>query len=634
MDKLKKINWNAVILYILWMTFLLGAITVYVNTARIRYFVSNPAREYQTIGITKYFDESGIHLFSPKTTLAFNSEYLAIEFPLFQVIGAIVSSITGLTEPMIKMLSVTFLFFSVLLIYKISRCLNSSKKFAIFASSIYLVLPCNLLYQPTGLIDPFALFLSILTLYFGIKWIFVNQSPSKTYFIFFLVSGILGIITKFTPLIIQIPILFITIIYKHRTTPKLKRYLFQLFLSVLVWFITLLAWYFWSNYLNSQTTISAYTWGNIQNNFMVSSFLEFKSLLSQNFSTLLLMFIDQSNSNSVSKILIILFLIVLIYGCFLLYKKNRFVFLVSILWIAGFFVELVLFSKAFLTHAYYWLPLNFGIIFPLASFFEEGNIFVSQIFDDIKTKYNFSYLFEKSVFYIIYISILFFSTQIITPYIFKSETLSISGLEQKYYIIVAIAIVIMICISFLSIILIKIKFENFIVGISLIILLFLLPQNSLRFFQKFWNNSYNLWTLSQEYIDNAHFIANHLPEDKKAVIVVSQIYQPHLQYISQINGYLVLNEVDADLNRYYESVNNPIENCFSQSGFPMEFQEPCIMYFKSKNIVDVFYISEKNNPKYTQTVLQINAKKYGLIFVDQFRSDNNKITNVFHYKIP
>jgi hypothetical protein len=220
-------------------------------------------RQTQTASTILNYFRDGIDLLLPKVNSIGSPGVLVLEFPLFQVIGALVYKIFSPDIIYIRFLSIICCLVAALYLYKLAR-LFFDKTSAIFSIVFFLFAPLNIFFSRTPMIETFAAMLSIMFLYYFTLWV----TQRKTYML------VLGIILASLALIVKPPyslIMFPVIVYYAFYTYRLKALRDkQLWIGVFIPLIILVVWQIYANHANAiYNSVNDYPYKQLHSAFEV-----------------------------------------------------------------------------------------------------------------------------------------------------------------------------------------------------------------------------------------------------------------------------------------------------------------------------------------------------------------------------
>ncbi len=357
----------------IWYAVLLGLIFLLAIFVRLRN-IGKPLldahffRQTQTATVTRNFVRSGIDVFHTKLDLfgTGKEETLLLEFPLYQLNVAIVSSFFGFSDSLGRAVSIFWGMLGGLVLYLIVNEIFKNKFISIISTVFYLFAPLNIYFQQTFMIESTVVTLHLLSLYFWIKY---AQKPNSIGLLLNIIFTSLAFIQKS----VYAPFLILPIICTRFSFPKTKKFITKSWIIGLI--IPILCLLIWQSYVNVT---------NIANGHMNFS-LEDAGQQLWNFGTIydrlsVSLWLVRLNAifGSLTKLFIAAFISGLIY---IFSRKNkRTIFLY--VWLFSFFCYYLIFLRI-QSHEYYFM-----IIIPVLSIVASSGLYYGvKLFTDKKIIY-------------------------------------------------------------------------------------------------------------------------------------------------------------------------------------------------------------------------------------------------------
>lgn len=149
-------------------------------------------REAQVASTILLYVEDGIDLFYPKLNVMGDPGYFVLEFPVYQALAAALWGFLGIEEAWGRILS--HLFWTAGAFYLYRLCLMfAEKRVALLTFFLFLFAPITLLYSNMIGIEAMSVFLSIMFLYYGARWI---REDRLLFFIIALCVATVGFLQK------------------------------------------------------------------------------------------------------------------------------------------------------------------------------------------------------------------------------------------------------------------------------------------------------------------------------------------------------------------------------------------------------------------------------------------------------
>ena len=121
-------------------------------------------RQTQTMSTVMDFARNGIDLLHPKVNWVGYPGYLVFEFPVFQAIGAMIYTKIGPHIAYIRLFNIFISFICGFFLFLLARKWFGTKV-GLYSLFFFLLLPINIIYQRAILVDPFVVFLMVLSLW-------------------------------------------------------------------------------------------------------------------------------------------------------------------------------------------------------------------------------------------------------------------------------------------------------------------------------------------------------------------------------------------------------------------------------------------------------------------------------------
>jgi hypothetical protein len=235
-------------------------------------------RQTQTALTSYWFTQDGFKL-AYQTPVAGAPWILPFEFPLYQIIVAMVSKISGLSLDVIgRVTSYAFLVLCLVPIRSITRKLELPHFNLIFLCFVILLFssPIYVYWGRTFMIETAALFFSIMAIKYFLDLLLENRFP-KTFFLFSF-FGTLSILQKSTTIIPVLAVLAIVFVCYELRQQKSNKYLFRksnLILVAVGFVLPVFIGALWVNFIDraklssplgaqlASSALNAWNWGTI-----------------------------------------------------------------------------------------------------------------------------------------------------------------------------------------------------------------------------------------------------------------------------------------------------------------------------------------------------------------------------------
>ena len=227
-------------------------------------------RETQTAMITRNLVHQGFDIFHPTIDWFGNSvAYLALEFPLYNLVVGIFYAVFGEHEFFGRLVSILFSGGTLVLFYLLARMLQDEKS-ALFSLLCFVLCPLSIFYGQTYMPESLMLFLSVGAIYFLLEW---ANTDRRGWFLLSVVFAACAFLVK-TPVTIQ---LFIPLLYifwrKHGRSVLAKK---DFYLFFLIAYVPILAWVIYSQALTRPSfpgeSFEKFV-GNLEPRFHIESYL-------------------------------------------------------------------------------------------------------------------------------------------------------------------------------------------------------------------------------------------------------------------------------------------------------------------------------------------------------------------------
>lgn len=594
---------------------------IYLNKARISIFLAIPAREAQTASLTRYFYNFGIDLFDPKYDLTPLPQHLLQEFPIYQAVVAILYHIAGFHEFWGKILSVLALGGSLIYIFLIGTLFLKNKYVSVITTIMFAVTPYTLRFFPIFMIDPATLFLTLVTLYHGIRWI---EKRNKVDYVVFFTAGLLAMLIKFIFLIpVCVPLFVLFFISLKKPLRTERKRIIQFLIPFFCWGVALIGWFIWSNYLNNQTALQAFNDTFVQYSVLDKWIGTWAMRTDPNYLSSLKWIVTAFVPSWISPSF---FYGLLFLGFIVTFSKSRkFSRILLTSWVIGFVFILLVFFPALSTHIYYWLPAIPITTFLLANLFDVIFGFLSDTF--IHIKINPKHLIMKFFLLLIAGEISIFLG--LQTYLKGFKLFDYRSPNQfDYY--TGLALFIFFSLLWLLIVycLLYRQIPVKMIVSTIIICLFSSTFYSNLFYpsERYWEMPPGLgyhWSTMPLLLNEANYIKANHDAAKPVAIVTKYNYYPHILYLSNSHGYTL---------RFPENdINN--SQCVSANGFPFVLSNPCIYLIHDQGIEDVFVVFYDETLDMQQDDFKKLAPLLHLQLIDQMTSTADQYGNVLHYHI-
>ena len=202
-------------------------------------------------------------------------------FPTTSIIVAILFKIFGFSLAIARLPGVIAGVASILLIYLITKKLFQKDFISIIAAFLMAINPLSVFFSRNTQLDSISLFFMLCGLYYFIIWL-DNDKPR--YFALFSFFVMLATVTKYTFLIVLIPLVFI---FPYERLIDFKKYIKQYIIGLIL-FIPFPAWFFYSQFYLKKFNLSGGVGSDINYDFSVLFNSEFwqviKSYVADNFT--------------------------------------------------------------------------------------------------------------------------------------------------------------------------------------------------------------------------------------------------------------------------------------------------------------------------------------------------------------
>jgi 4-amino-4-deoxy-L-arabinose transferase-like glycosyltransferase len=290
-------------------------------------------------------------------------------FPTMSIVIGSFFMIFGPSLLIARLVSVLFSLGSIIFIYLIIKLLFKREDFALICALILAINPLNIFFgRQVQLLGP-ALLLCLMGLYFYIKW---QKNSSWKNTILFTFPMMLGILTKYSFILLAVPIIFTYPYKKLKDKSYLLKHIFILFMGILA--------YIWFKYSSkvSQT---------ISSQFEV---VEFNVLFQSSFWKIMLAFI-KDNITILGLIFFILGLVLFFFLVKIKRKSFRFKFIFS--YFIGSLIWFIFMSQKLQGHNYHQYPLLPLYVFFISFFILTISKFLAKILKKKKLKWIFVFIF-------------------------------------------------------------------------------------------------------------------------------------------------------------------------------------------------------------------------------------------------
>ena len=217
--------------------------------------IGNPVGDFrrsQVASTASIFVEEGIDILYPKLNVMGDPGYFILEFPIYQAIMAKLWNIFELKEVWGKILTGFFWIISSLYLYNL--CLIfSDKRTSFLTCFLFMFSPISLLYSHDIGIEGLTLCLSILFLFYGVKWI---ESKNLLYYLLALIFASICFPIKLP----NIAPMYLPLVYYCYTKNNKLSSIFspQFILLGLLPLIISLIWQYHADGINSRYDLSAF----------------------------------------------------------------------------------------------------------------------------------------------------------------------------------------------------------------------------------------------------------------------------------------------------------------------------------------------------------------------------------------
>lgn len=292
-------------------------------------------RQAQTAAIARHLYRNGYNVLYPQVDwLGSGPGYLVLEFPLFNLIVALLYLPFGVHEVLGQLVSVTFWVGTMWMLYRLAKKYYDTRV-AVFALLFFALSPLSISLSRAFQPESTMLFLYLATVYYFSEW---SDEGRNSQFVLAAFCGALAILVKMPAVFVGLPLLYLAYL-------KYGRHLFgkpKLWLFAILILLPATLWY----YHGAQVNV-AYP-SAVSGAWSLSNWFSFATLISPQFYL-------QLFETEIGWVLTPLGFVLLLLGLALKVKDRR--ELLFHVWLASVGLYLLVFNYHAMTHNYYHLPM-------------------------------------------------------------------------------------------------------------------------------------------------------------------------------------------------------------------------------------------------------------------------------------